>query len=108
MLELARIDQAKDPAKGVVRGNAVLQTKIAPEPIQLLVGPQFDLFKGVGSYQNPVDRHYQQLHKIVLDLARLPGIVNRHKNVGQAQRLFGFHQHLLETEQPTKITCRSI
>ena len=68
LLELAGIDQAKDPAKGVVRGNAVLQTKMAPEPVQLLVGPQFDLFKGAGPHQDFVDRRHQQLCKSCLIL----------------------------------------
>jgi hypothetical protein len=44
-LELARVDQSKQPSKGVVRGNAVGQGQILSQPIKLMFGPHVQLIE---------------------------------------------------------------
>ena len=46
--EFVGINRRKDPAKGVVRGDALFEFQILPQPLQLLFRPSLDFDKGVG------------------------------------------------------------
>ena len=84
-LELLRIDQPEHPPEGVVRGNAMGQSQVATQPVQLLPRPQLDLHKRVRPHQHRFHRHHQQLHQVMFHLRRLPGIADRNKHIRQPQ-----------------------
>lgn len=60
----------KDPAKGFMRGNAVLQLQIASKPVQFLLNPSLNLDKVIRSGQNAAYRDDPQVNQIVFNLLR--------------------------------------
>lgn len=86
--EFHRIDQAEQPAEGVMGGNAVIKPQVAAQPVELLLCPPLDLDESVGANQHSIDRHHQQFNQVVFDLARLPRVADRYEYVRQAQFAF--------------------
>lgn len=66
--EFHRIDQAEQPAEGVMGGNAVIKPQVAAQPVELLLCPPLDLDESVGANQHSIDRHHQQFNQVVFDL----------------------------------------
>ena len=66
--EFVRIDPEEQPAERVVRREPRFRLEISAQPVQLLLGPRFNLDEGIVSDQDRIDRHHGQFNQIMFDL----------------------------------------
>lgn len=89
--ELAWVERGKYAAEGVVRGDTVLEHQEAPQPVDALLGPCFDVGELVRAAQHGAHRDREQLGQIVPDLPRAARVGNRDENLRERNHFPRLH-----------------
>ena len=87
LLHGTSIQQAKQPAKCVVRGYSASELHKSPQPADAFIGPCFDANEVVNPTEQRADRHHQHLHQVVLRPSRYTRIRQPRKGFRQRQPL---------------------
>ncbi len=74
-----------------MRGNPPLKREAATQQLQFFLRPQFGLNESIGAHQHAIDRHCQQFNQVMLHLARLSQVGDRHEYIGQSRLAFCLH-----------------
>jgi hypothetical protein len=87
VLDGPSVQQAKQAAQGVVRGNAAFQLQEAAQPIDALVTAGLDADELIDASEHRTGGHHQHLHQIVFSAPRHPRVGILRKGLRERQRL---------------------
>lgn len=90
-LEALRVEQRKDALEGVGRGNPVLQSQKAAQPIEFCPTPLRDVLEIVGAAQYRAHRHRQQFAQNMPRLLRTAPVLEPFEHFDHRRQLFRFH-----------------